>query len=75
MWLLNGGRSISTVMTYNIYIASVSCNGKNIDPIYTAIYFGILKSALIGFSPNRGGVLSATSIAVMPRDHTSALAS
>ena len=35
-------------------------------------HFGILKSALMGFSPNRGGVLSATSMAVMPKDHTSA---
>jgi hypothetical protein len=38
-------------------------------------HLGILKSALIGFSPKRGGVLSATSMAVMPNDHTSALAS
>lgn len=38
-------------------------------------HFGILKSALIGFSPKRGGVLSATSMAVIPNDHTSARAS
>ena len=39
------------------------------------IYFGILKRALMGFSPNSGGVLSAISMAVIPSDQTSALAS
>lgn len=52
-----------------------------VPPCYAQIslsyraHLGILKSALMGFSPNRGGVLSATSMAVMPNDHTSDLAS
>ena len=41
----------------------------------TCTYFGILRRALMGFSPNRGGVLSAISIAVIPRDQLSALES
>ncbi len=47
----------------------------NRDYSYHWAHLGILKSALMGFSPKRGGVLSATSMAVMPNDHTSALAS
>ena len=36
------------------------------------MYLGILRSALIGCSPKRGGVLSAISMAVIPRDQISA---
>lgn len=40
--------------------------------ILSHAHLGILKRALIGFSPKSGGVLSAISIAVIPRDQTSA---
>ena len=41
-------------------------------PCINYFYLGILNRALIGFSPNSGGVLSPISIAVIPSDHTSA---
>ena len=49
--------------------------GRDKDRLNLNSYFGILKSALIGCSPNSGGVLSATSMAVIPRDQMSERAS